>query len=87
MECLKKALRIANQCMDSTLQVQLFVEILNRYLVYYESGCETVRVATYFCIVLFHSHTVTVLKGFAFVCLWYSISALKVDVSHAIQLI
>ena len=43
MECLKKALRIANQCMDSTLQVQLFVEILNRYLLYYESGCETVR--------------------------------------------
>lgn len=42
MECLKKALRIANQCMDSTLQVQLFVEILNRYLVYYESGCEMV---------------------------------------------
>ena len=29
--------------MDSTLQVQLFVEILNRYLVYYETGCETVR--------------------------------------------
>ncbi|XP_046842547.1 vacuolar protein sorting-associated protein 35-like [Xenia sp. Carnegie-2017] len=45
MECLKKALRIANQCMDTTLQVQLFVEILNRYLVYYENGCETITTA------------------------------------------
>ena len=62
MECLKKALRIANQCMDSTLQVQLFVEILNRYLVYYESGCETVSVETYFCLILFHSRNVMIQK-------------------------
>jgi len=36
MECLKKALKIANQCMDSSLQVQLFIEILNRYICFYE---------------------------------------------------
>lgn len=36
MECLKKALKIANQCMDPSLQVQLFIEILNRYVCFYE---------------------------------------------------
>ncbi|KAK2143062.1 hypothetical protein LSH36_881g01009 [Paralvinella palmiformis] len=38
MECLKKSLRIANQCMDASVQVQLFVEILNHYLYFYEKG-------------------------------------------------
>ncbi|XP_072168725.1 vacuolar protein sorting-associated protein 35-like [Diadema setosum] len=41
-ECLKKALRIANQCMDPTVQVQLFVEILNRYVYFYERGNEQI---------------------------------------------
>lgn len=41
-ECLKKAVRIANQCMDSTIQVQLFVEVLNRYLYYFEKKADTV---------------------------------------------
>eukprot|EP00795_Rhopilema_esculentum_P001572 gene1572-16023_t len=44
MECLKKSLRIANQCMDPTVQVQLFVEILNRYLFYFEKGNDAVNV-------------------------------------------
>jgi len=42
-ECLKKAVRIANQCMDSTIQVQLFVEVLNRYFYYFEKKADTVR--------------------------------------------
>ena len=41
-ECLKKAVRIANQCMDSTIQVQLFVEVFNRYLYYFEKKADTV---------------------------------------------
>jgi vacuolar protein sorting-associated protein 35 len=45
MDCLKKSLRIANQCMDSSAQVQLFVEVLNRYLFYYEKGCDEVTTA------------------------------------------
>lgn len=44
MECLKKAVRIANQCMDSTVQVQLFIEILNRYLYYYEKNADSVSI-------------------------------------------
>lgn len=43
MECLKRSLRIANQCMDPTVQVQLFVEILNRYIYYYEKGNDAVN--------------------------------------------
>lgn len=43
MECLKKALKIANQCMDSSLQVQLFIEILNRYVCFYERENDAVR--------------------------------------------
>ena len=48
MECLKKSLRIANQCMDPTVQVQLFVEILNRYLFYFEKGNDVVRIFLWF---------------------------------------
>ncbi|XP_023678494.2 vacuolar protein sorting-associated protein 35-like [Paramormyrops kingsleyae] len=44
MECLKKALKIANQCMDSSLQVQLFIEILNRYIYFHEKQNEAVTV-------------------------------------------
>ncbi len=42
MECLKKGLRIANQCMDNSVQVQLFVEILNHYVYFFEKGNEQV---------------------------------------------
>merc|ERR1712002_33931 len=44
MECLKKAVLIANQCMDSTVQVQLFIEILNHYIFFYEKGNDQVTV-------------------------------------------
>ena len=42
MECLKKGLRIANQCMDNSVQVQLFIEILNHYTYFYEKGNDQV---------------------------------------------
>ncbi|KAK2177624.1 hypothetical protein NP493_589g02015 [Ridgeia piscesae] len=44
MECLKKGLRIANQCMDHSVQVQLFVEILNHYIYFYEKSNPQVTV-------------------------------------------
>lgn len=43
VECLKKALKIASQCMDPAAQVQLFVEILNHYVYFFDKGCEEVR--------------------------------------------
>ncbi|KAJ1527070.1 hypothetical protein ONE63_008611 [Megalurothrips usitatus] len=44
LDCLKKGVRIANQCMDSSVQVQLFVELLNHYLYFYEKGNDQVTV-------------------------------------------
>jgi len=42
VECLKKALKIASQCMDPAAQVQLFVEILNHYVYFFDKGCEEI---------------------------------------------
>ena len=41
-ECLKKCGRITNQCMDKVVQVQLLVEILNFYMLFYEKGSNQV---------------------------------------------
>ena len=38
LECLKKSGRIANQCMDDNVKVQLFVELLTYYMHFYEKG-------------------------------------------------
>merc|ERR1712112_357786 len=45
LDCLKKGLKIAKQCMDPLVQVQLFVEILNHYVLFHEAGCESITVA------------------------------------------
>ncbi|KKY28596.1 putative vacuolar protein sorting-associated protein vps35 [Phaeomoniella chlamydospora] len=42
LECLQRALRVADACMDTAVSVELFVEILNRYVYYFEQGNETV---------------------------------------------
>ena len=42
LECLQRALRVADACMDTAVSVELFVEILNRYVYYYDQGNETV---------------------------------------------
>ena len=36
MECLKKAVKIASSCMDKCVQLQLFVEIFNKYIYFFE---------------------------------------------------
>lgn len=43
-ECLKKALKIGSQCMDKAVQAQLFVEILNSYIYFYEKSNEHITV-------------------------------------------
>lgn len=42
LECLQKALKIADSCMDAATNVELFVEILNQYIYYFERGNESV---------------------------------------------
>ncbi|KAJ9581751.1 hypothetical protein L9F63_003820 [Diploptera punctata] len=44
LECLKKGVRIGNQCMDPSVQVQLFVELLNHYIYFYEKDNDQVTV-------------------------------------------
>ena len=46
LECLKKAIRTASQCMEKAVQIQLYVEILNKYVYFYDHGCE--GVSSYF---------------------------------------
>lgn len=43
LECLQRALRVADACMDTAVSVELFVEILNRYVYYFDQQNETVR--------------------------------------------
>ena len=43
-ECLRKALRVSSQCMDDLVQIQLFTQILNEFLFFYERGCSEVSV-------------------------------------------
>jgi vacuolar protein sorting-associated protein 35 len=38
LECLQRALRVADACMDVAISVELFVEILNRYIYYFDHG-------------------------------------------------
>jgi len=45
LECLQKSLKIANSCIDSSINnVNLFIEILNEYLYYFEYKNEAVTV-------------------------------------------
>lgn len=45
LECLQKALKIADSCMDPVTNVELFVEILNRYIYYFEKGNDAVSIS------------------------------------------
>ena len=42
LECLQRALRVADACMDVAVSVELFVEILNRYVYYFDQENEAV---------------------------------------------
>ena len=42
-ECLKKSARIANQCMDTSVQAQLLLELLNNYMYFYEKDSTEVN--------------------------------------------
>ncbi|KAI1973588.1 retromer complex subunit Vps35 [Ophidiomyces ophidiicola] len=42
LECLQRALRVADACMDTAVSVELFIEILNRYVYYFDQQNESV---------------------------------------------
>lgn len=45
LECLKKGARIVQQCLDVNVQVQLYVELLNSYLYYFERGNSQITIS------------------------------------------
>lgn len=44
LECLQRSLRVADACMDSSVSIELFVEILNRCLYYFIHGNESITI-------------------------------------------
>eukprot|EP00123_Amoebidium_parasiticum_P014332 comp22446_c0_seq1/m.33727 comp22446_c0_seq1/g.33727 ORF comp22446_c0_seq1/g.33727 comp22446_c0_seq1/m.33727 type:complete len:794 (-) comp22446_c0_seq1:282-2663(-) len=44
LDCLQKSLKIADTCVDSTMKMHLFVEILNTYIYYYDQHNESVTI-------------------------------------------
>lgn len=42
LECLQKALKIADTCMDAITNIQLFIEILNYYIYFYKRGIPSI---------------------------------------------
>merc|ERR1719391_150519 len=44
MDCLKKGVKIASQCMDSGTKAQLYVELLNKYVYFYERGHAGIKI-------------------------------------------
>lgn len=42
LECLKKAIKIASQCMEDVVQITLYVHILADYFYFYEENCDLV---------------------------------------------
>lgn len=57
LDCLKKGARIASQCMDLGIQVQLLVELLNHYIYFHEKGNTHVTVIV-LNMVNFHSYPI-----------------------------
>ena len=57
LECLQRALRVADACMDAAVSVELFVEVLGRYVYFFEQENEAVTVKYINGLIeLIHSH-------------------------------
>lgn len=47
LECLQKALRIANSAIEEIVTVQLYCDTLDQYLYYLDRGAPAVRLLSY----------------------------------------
>lgn len=68
LDCLKRGARIASQCLDNGVQVQLYVELLNHYLFYFERGNSLITVAmlnqvTFHLHVIFYQNLINLLRS------------------------
>lgn len=48
LECLQRALRVADSCMETATSIELFVEILDRYVYYFDQKNESVSLSSPF---------------------------------------
>ncbi|KAI1700562.1 vacuolar protein sorting-associated protein 35 domain-containing protein [Ditylenchus destructor] len=46
VECLRKAIKIASQCMEDLVQITLYVHILSTYVHFFEIGCDKISPET-----------------------------------------
>ena len=46
LECLQRALRVADSCMETATSIELFFEILDRYVYYFDHKNESVSHTT-----------------------------------------
>jgi len=58
LECLQRALRVADSCMETATSIELFVEILDRYVYYFDQKNESV------CLILFSTTVLAPLLTF-----------------------
>lgn len=49
LECLQKALRIANSATEEIVTIQLYCDTLDKYLYYLDRGAPAVRVLAFDC--------------------------------------
>lgn len=50
MDCLKKAIKIADKCMNEVKNIYLFINILNKYLYYYSIDAEFVSTSKFYAL-------------------------------------
>lgn len=43
LECLRKGVKVATECLDPGVQAQLIVELINAYVHFYHQGNQNVR--------------------------------------------
>lgn len=68
LECLKKGARIASQCLDTGVQVQLYVELLNQYIYYFERGNGMITVTMLNQVYIFMLEMVEYIKQYTLIC-------------------
>lgn len=56
LECLQRALRVADSCMETSTSIELFVEILDRYVYYFDQQNESVSFHSRLVAISHHGH-------------------------------
>lgn len=78
LECLQRALRVADSCMETATSIELFVEILDRYVYYFDQQNESVSLIGGACEALanFYRSQPSILMDLlsSFILIWQAIN-------------